>query len=174
MRKITTAIVILMLIFVVRSNAQDKEHIQNIIIKYQVSLSDLESKIETLNIDSLTKKNNLKLVILSLKKLQNQKFNIDSAFIEYEFLNKRILLDEILKKKRPKRKNKKELQKELLKWNYNSCHPKSDRLWHSVSKFFYHLETLSNSTYIQENTFVNLLKKVKQQQIITSIILEDI
>ena len=155
--------------FVEISNAQDSEHIQDIITKYKISFSGLEGKIETFNIYHQNIKK-IKPSSFNTKKMQIQKVNIHFAFIEYKFINKRILLDEILRKKRWK-KNKK---RELLKWNYNSCHPKSDRLWHSVSKFFYHLETLSNSTYIQENTFVNLLEKIKQQQQITKIILKDI
>ena len=106
MRKTITTIVIILLIFVEKSNAQDSEHIQNIITQYQVSLSDLESKIETFNRYPLKKKNNLKFLILTMQKLQNQKFNIDSAFIEYEFQNKRILLEEILRKKDRKEKIK--------------------------------------------------------------------
>ena len=59
MRKIIT------LIFVKKINAQYINHILDIIIKYQVSLVDLERKIETFNIDTLKKKNNLKILILT-------------------------------------------------------------------------------------------------------------
>jgi hypothetical protein len=104
MKKIINAIVILLFIFVERSNAHGSYHVQNIIIQYQVSLYDLKSEIETFNRHPVKKKNNLKILILALQKLQKQKFNIDSHFIEYEFLNKRILLDNNIQKKRSKRK----------------------------------------------------------------------
>jgi len=104
MKKIINAIVILLFIFVERSNAHGSYHVQNIIIQYQVSLYDLKSEIETFNRHPVKKKNNLKILILALQKLQKQKFNIDSHFIEYEFLNKRILLDKIFRKKDLKEK----------------------------------------------------------------------
>ena len=50
MRKIITSIFILLLVFVEISNAQDSEHIQDIITKYKISFSGLEGKIETFNI----------------------------------------------------------------------------------------------------------------------------
>tara|TARA_B110000211_G_C14005389_1_gene520546 strand:+ start:90 stop:626 length:537 start_codon:yes stop_codon:yes gene_type:complete len=174
MKKITLTLFILLIFFVQKSDAQNTEHIKTILTTYQTSLTELESKIGIFNNDSLQKNKSLKSLIITFKNLQGQKFNLDSAFIEYEYLSKRILLDQILTKKRLKRRKRKQLKEDLLKWNYNSCHPASDRLWHSVSKFFYHLETLSNAPYIQEDTFTKLLEKVKQQQQIASIILEDI
>ena len=104
MKKIINAIVILLFIFVERSKAHGSDNAQNIIIQYQVFLSNLENEIETFNRHPVKKKNNLKILILALQKLQKQKFNIDSHFIEYEFLNKRILLDKIFRKKDLKEK----------------------------------------------------------------------
>jgi hypothetical protein len=174
MKKIISIAIVLLLFLVQKSDAQNADHIKTILITYQTSLTKLESEIVIYNHDSLQNNKKIKGLIVTLQKLQNQKFNLDSAFIEYEYLSKRILLDHILTKKRLKRRKRKQLKEDLLKWNYNSCHPTSDRLWHSVSKFFYNIETISNAPYIRENTFVDLLKKVKRQQQIADIILEDI
>lgn len=174
MKKIYFTLSVILILFIQESSAQNANHIKTILTTYQNSLANLENKIVVFNADSVQKNKNFKNFISTIKKLQSQKFNLDSAFIEYEYLSKRILLDQILTKKHLKKKNRKQLKKDLLKWNYNSCHPTSDRLWHSVSKFFYHLETLSNASYIQDDSFDELLKKIKQQQQIASIILEDI
>jgi hypothetical protein len=174
MSKIIFTILLTLLLFSVKSEAQKTEHIKGIFFSYHDGLTKLEGEIDNFNNDSLLKKEHFIEIILRIKDLQSQKFNLDSAFIEYEYMSKRILLSQILTKEKLKKRNRNQLKEDLLKWNYNSCHPTSDRLWHSVSKFLYKLETFSNSKLNQENTLLNLLNEIKQQQKIASVILKDI
>jgi len=155
-------------------NAQNTKHISTILMTYQFSLTKIETKLNFITSDSLYKISNLNDFIITLKELQVQKFNLDSAFIEYEFMSKRILLDKILTKRKLKKKRRKKLQEELLKWNYHSCHPKSDQLWHSVSRFFYNIETITNNPYPERSNFHFLADEIKNQQRIITIILQDI
>jgi len=174
MKNITYLLLLIIFTISTTGSAQNIKHISQILTTYQTSLVEIESQLIAIKYDSLATNSTLKKTISNLKKLQVQKFNLDSAFIEYEFMSKQILLDKILTKKKLKKKLRTELKKELLKWNYRSCHPKSDQLWHSVSRFFYDLETITNTPYLNRNSLLSLAQDIKKQQRIISIMLKDI
>lgn len=156
------------------ADCQNTKHIATVFKKYQVSLQSIENQLTLVEQDSLVKKNKVQKLYSLIKNIQEQKFNLDSAFIEYEFLSKRALLDQILTKKQLKKRNRNQLKKDLLQWNYHSCHPKSDKFWHTVSRFFYNLETISNSPFQNISLLSSLHNEIMMQQEIANLILKDV
>lgn len=173
-----------LLLFTVLSfgvKSQSINHIQIVFKQYQKSLDSLTNLMNpsTKNVDSIP----FESIINYIEKMQQQKFSLDSAFVEFKYLSNKAHLKTILRKKNLKKKNRKQLEYDLLEWSISTCHPQSELLWHRVSKFFYSLEmaSLNNQQKDKQSTqlFLSWIQRdlpliIKEQQEIASLILRDL